>query len=134
MRRKLTSPERDALYLEDIVDSTVLIETYLKGVKLPDFTANTPLGNEKVDCVSRRLIIIGEAVKSLSEPTLRNLREDHPDIQWSDIAKLKDRLSHHYWTIDLRQLWEIAKVHVPILKRAVEPVATAAQKQKREGK
>jgi uncharacterized protein with HEPN domain len=117
------SPERDALYLEDIVASTALIASYLKGTKLADFTSNM----EKADAVSRRLIVIGEAVKSLSEATLRGLREAHPDIQWNDIAKLKDRLTHHYWTIDVAQLWEIARVHVPVLKRAVEPMARAAR-------
>ena len=122
MRKKLDDPARDALYLEDILASTVLIAKYLRGVKLSDFVAN----DEKVDSVSRRLIVIGEAVKSLSQPTLQALRHAHADIQWGDIAKLKDRLTHHYWTIDLAQLWEIAKVHVPILKRAVEPLVRAA--------
>jgi uncharacterized protein with HEPN domain len=122
MRKKLDEPERDALYLDDIFASTTLIARYLKGVKLEDFTGN----EEKVDSVSRRLIVIGEAVKSLSQSTRKMLHDEHPDIQWSDIAKLKDRLTHHYWTIDLAQLWEIAKVHVPILRRAIEPLARAA--------
>ena len=124
MRKRLDDPQRDALYLDDILASTILIASYLKGVKLDDFATN----DEKVDSVSRRLIVIGEAVKSLSQPTLRSLRERHPDIRWNDIAKLKDKLTHHYWTIDLSQLWEIAKVHVPILKRAIEPLAKAARK------
>jgi uncharacterized protein with HEPN domain len=124
VRKKLSSPARDALYLEDILASTTLIASYLKGLKLDDFIAS----DEKADSVSRRLIVIGEAVKSLSESTMRNLRENHPDIQWNDIAKLKDKLTHHYWTIDLSQIWEIAKIHVPILKRAIEPLAKAARK------
>jgi uncharacterized protein with HEPN domain len=124
VRKKGTAPERDALYLEDILASTTLIAAYLKGIALDDFVAS----DEKADAVSRRLIVIGEAVKSLSERTARLLRDAHPDIQWNDIAKLKDKLTHHYWTIDLAQIWEIAKVHVPILRRAIEPVAKAQRK------
>lgn len=127
MRKKLDDPARDALYLEDILASCILVTRYLKGIKLPDFITN----DEKADSVSRRLIVIGEAVKSLSQPTLNALRGSHPDIRWNDIAKLKDRLTHHYWTIDLSQLWEIATVHVPILKRAVEPLAKPAKGAKR---
>jgi uncharacterized protein with HEPN domain len=127
MRKKLDDPARDALYLEDILASTLLVARYLKGIKLPDFVTN----DEKADSVSRRLIVIGEAVKSLSQPTLDSLRDSHPDIRWNDIAKLKDRLTHHYWTIDLAQIWEIATVHVPILRRAIEPLARAAKSAKR---
>jgi uncharacterized protein with HEPN domain len=127
VRKKLDDPTRDALYLDDILASTILIGTYLKGIKLDDFITN----DEKADSVSRRLIVIGEAVKSLSQPTLQVLRRSHPDIQWNDIAKLKDKLTHHYWTIDLSQIWEIAKVHVPILKRAIEPLAKTAKGSKR---
>jgi uncharacterized protein with HEPN domain len=127
VRKKLDDPARDALYLEDILASSILIARYLKGVKLPDFITN----DEKADSVSRRLIVIGEAVKSLSQSTQQALRESHRDIRWNDIAKLKDRLTHHYWTIDLSQLWEIATVHVPILRRAIEPLAKAARVAKR---
>ncbi len=124
MRQKLGLPERDALYLDDILASTLLIASYLQGMKREDFVAS----DEKADSVSRRLIVIGEAVKGLSEPTMKALRENHPDIQWSDIAKLRDKLTHHYWSVDLAQIWEIAKVHVPVLRRAVDPLAQAARK------
>lgn len=124
MRKNLRPTDRDALYLDDILTSTVLIASYLKGLKRDAFVAS----DEKADSVSRRLIVIGEAVKSLSEPTMKLLRQTHPDIQWNDIAKLKDKLTHHYWSIDLSQIWEIVKVHVPILRRAIEPLAKAARK------
>jgi uncharacterized protein with HEPN domain len=116
--------DRDVLYLDDILASASLIASYLKGMKLDDFVAST----EKADSVSRRLIVIGEAIKSLSAATMNTLRETQPDMQWNDIAKLKDKLTHHYWSIDLAQIWEIAKVHVPILKRAIEPLAKAVRK------
>lgn len=46
--------------------------------------------------VERCLEIFGEAAKSVSS----ELREAHHEIPWSDMAKIRDRLSHHYHRID----------------------------------
>jgi uncharacterized protein with HEPN domain len=116
VRKNLDEDGRDALYLDDIAASAALIASYLKGVKQAEFLANS----EKLDSVSRRLIVVGEAVKSLSASAKRRLEEEHAEIHWNDIAKLKDKLTHHYWSIDPLQLWEIAKIHVPIVRRAIE--------------
>jgi hypothetical protein len=34
----------------------------------------------------------------------------HDEIPWSDLAKVHDRLSHHYHRIDPGQLWTMASV------------------------
>ena len=54
--------------------------------------------------VERCLEIIGEAAKSVSPA----VTEAHPEIPWSDMAKVRDRLSHHYHRVDQGQLWTIA--------------------------
>ena len=59
--------------------------------------------------VERCLEIIGEAAKAVSP----ELREAHPDVPWSDMAKIRDRLSHHYHRIDPAQLWTVAEGPVP---------------------
>jgi uncharacterized protein with HEPN domain len=41
------------------------------------------------------LEIIGEAVKNLSS----EFRDSHPNIQWSEIAGLRDKLIHGYFGI-----------------------------------
>ena len=58
--------------------------------------------------VERCLEIIGEAAKSVSPAVI----EAHPEIPWSDMAKVRDRLSHHYHWVDQGQLWTIATVDV----------------------
>lgn len=59
--------------------------------------------------VERCIEIFGEAAKSLSPA----FRDAHPEVEWSDVAKLRDRLSHHYHRIDPAQLWVIATTYVP---------------------
>ena len=71
--------------------------------------------------VERCLEIIGEAAKSVSPA----VTEAHPEIPWSDMAKVRDRLSHHYHRVDQGQLWTIASVDVA--STAVNVRSLAAQ-------
>jgi uncharacterized protein with HEPN domain len=41
--------------------------------------------------------IVGEDAKQVSNPT----RNAHPSVQWSAAARMRDRLTHHYFDIDL---------------------------------
>lgn len=59
--------------------------------------------------VERCLEIVGEASKSVSA----GLAAAHPEIPWSDMARVRDRLSHYYHRIDPSQLWVIATVEIP---------------------
>lgn len=63
------------------------------------------------DAVIRNLEIIGEASKNVSP----ELRDANPDIPWSNMARLRDRLIHHYFGVNLDIVWaivgrELAKV------------------------
>lgn len=61
--------------------------------------------------VERCLEIIGEAAKAVSTTT----RAEHPGIAWSSMAKIRDRLSHHYHRVDQNQLWNVATTDIPEL-------------------
>ena len=49
------------------------------------------------DAVIRKLEIIGEAVKQLSDAT----RLRRPEIPWKQIAGMRDRLTPNYFSVDL---------------------------------
>lgn len=59
--------------------------------------------------VERCLEIMGEASKAMSS----TFTSAHDDIPWSDVAKVRDRLSHHDHRVDPDQLWIMATVDVP---------------------
>lgn len=48
------------------------------------------------DAIRVRLIEIGEAVKMIDEQTLAS----QPEIPWKEIARMRDRLTHHYFDVD----------------------------------
>jgi uncharacterized protein with HEPN domain len=59
--------------------------------------------------IERCLEILGEAAKSVSD----DVRAVYPLVPWSDLSRVRDRLSHHYHRIDPAQIWEIAEHEIP---------------------
>ncbi len=55
--------------------------------------------------------IVGEAAKQVSEPT----RLTYPTVPWSAAARMRDRLVHHYFDIDLDVLWATLSEDLPAL-------------------
>lgn len=48
------------------------------------------------DALLYRLLVIGEAVKSL--PT--DLLDREPKVPWREVSRLRDLLAHHYYRVD----------------------------------
>lgn len=51
--------------------------------------------------VTKLVEIVGAAAKHVSEPT----RREHHDVPWSAAARMRDRLTHHYFDVNLDVLW-----------------------------
>ena len=68
------------------------------------------------DGVIRQIEIIGEATKQLS----LKLRENYSLIPWQDVAGMRDKLIHHYFGIDIGEVWLTAKDDLPALNEQVE--------------
>lgn len=75
----------DPQRLQDILDAIAAIRSHVARGDLSDGLI--------FDAVRVRLIEIGEAIKALS-PELLDSEPAHP---WSDIARMRDRLAHHYF-------------------------------------
>lgn len=101
----MSDARKDPGYVADIVESAKLVGRYTHGKTAAEFAAD----QELIDAVSRRLTIIGEAAKCLTDA----YRKDHPEIEWNKIARMRDLLTHHYRKIDVATLWDAARNHVP---------------------
>jgi len=62
-----------------------------------------------------QIAVIGEAVKRLSAIT----RGKPPEVQWRDIAGMRDRLIHGYDSVDIDELWKTATEDMPALLEQV---------------
>ena len=61
--------------------------------------------------------IVGEAATQVSERT----RSAHPEVPWSAAARMRDRLIHHYFDIDLDILWVTVTEDLPKLLEVMPP-------------
>lgn len=68
------------------------------------------------DAIRARLVEIGEAVKDLDVALVAS----EPEIPWSDIARMRDRLAHRYFDTTHAILTATARYDVPLLAEAVE--------------
>lgn len=101
-------PER----LEDIIDAIVAINSHVARGDLSDGLI--------FDAVRVRLIEIGEAIKAISPALL----DTEPGQPWSDIARMRDRLAHHYFDTTHSQVTNAVQHDLEPLEAAVRRLQT----------
>jgi len=100
------------LFIEDIFDSIEKIERYFEGMDFDSFTAD----GKTVDAVIRNIEIIGEAAKNI--PVV--IRDEYPEIPWGRLVGLRNIVSHAYFGIDLKIIWQIITKNLPEIKPLIE--------------
>jgi len=106
------------IFIEHILDSIERIESYTKNLTKEKLTKDVKIQ----DAIIRRIEIIGEAAKNL--PT--DFRNKYPEVEWGDIIRTRDKITHHYFGVDLDIVWDIVKKDLPDLKGKIKLVLKEA--------
>ena len=112
----------DAMLIEDIlqaIDAITLAESVM-----------TSAGDDRItgvciDAITYRVFTIGEAVKALSP----KLKLGHANVPWSNIAKMRDLIGHHYYRRDPQIILATIREPLTQLRAACKQIAPVASDQ-----
>ena len=107
------------LYLDDILIECSNIKKFVDGISYDEFTENL----EKVYAVAKAFENIGEAVKHLPKEITNN----YPQIPWSEIAKMRDVLTHHYFGVDDKVLWDTLDSDFDEFEKVISEIRDSVQ-------
>lgn len=109
------------VYLRDILQAFRNAQGFVGRMSYEKFITD----KKTVSAVVRELEVAGEATKQLPA----SVRRKYPDIPWSDMAGMRDKLIHFYFGVDMEIVWETVKVRIPKLEPLIEDVLADMEQQ-----
>jgi uncharacterized protein with HEPN domain len=78
------------------------------------------MDEKAVYAVIRALEIIGEAARQIPEA----IRQSNPEIQWREIAAMRNKLTHEYFGVNTKVIWrtvhEDLALIIPLLRKMLK--------------
>ena len=105
-------------YLCDISEAINDIADFIGSLTYEEFIAD----KKTINAVIRSLEILGEATKNIQ----MSVRNQYPDIPWSQMAGMRDVLIHNYMGVDLMTVWKVITERLPDLKSKIEKISNPA--------
>jgi len=99
------------MYLEDIQNAMTRISEYIDGYTFDEFKKDY----KTVDAVIRNFEIIGEASKNIPD----EIKEKYYDVPWDEMYLLRNKVSHEYFGITMKRIWDAARKDLPKLKKQI---------------
>ena len=84
---------RDCVLLAEIIEAAERILELVADRSSADFTDDP----DRRDALLWNFTVLGEAVSRLSD----EIKYEHPEIGWASPVRMRNRIVHGYWSIDL---------------------------------
>ena len=98
--------------VEDILDAIAEIQAFTHGMDFDAFRADA----KTIKAVELDFIVIGEAANRIPD----EVEEKYPQVPWSLMRAMRNRLVHVYFSVDERLLWETVQNDLPVLVPALQ--------------
>lgn len=106
--------------LSDIKSALTLIVERAAVAATPDDFLLSPEGMLRLDAICMNLIALGEAVKGLDKITKGELLPNYPEIYWKGVMKMRDKIAHHYFEMDVEVVFKTLKEDIPMMIPVVQ--------------
>ena len=104
----------DSVYLQHILQAIENIEEYIKGFDYESFCED----RKTIAAVIREIEIIGEASNNISD----EFKKKHPEIPFRDIKDMRNRLTHEYFGVNKKIIWDTCQIDLKELKKLISPL------------
>ena len=98
---------------------TTIVERTASVKDLNDFLCSSD-GMIRLDAVCMNLIALGEAVKGLDKQTHGELLPRYPEIHWSGVMRMRDKIAHHYFEIDTEIVFHTIEKDIPQMTKVID--------------
>jgi uncharacterized protein with HEPN domain len=106
--------QRDRLLLAEILDAVERLLELTADRTAADFD----IDRDRRDALLWNFTVLGEAVAQLSQ----DLKDAHAAIPWSDPVRIRNRIVHGYWSVDLDILVTTARDDLPAFLRQIRTI------------
>lgn len=110
----------DKAYLLDLLERIQRVEAFTQNGR-EEFFQSILIQ----DGVIRNFEVMGEIVKRLSQ----ELKQNHPEVPWRQIAGFRDILIHEYLGIDLQRVWNVIEQNLSDLKAQIQLIVQELERQ-----
>ena len=70
------------------------------------------------DAIVRNLQVLCESTQRIDEPN----KIQHPEINWTSIAGMRNVLVHDYFDVDFETVWDVVMRDLPPLEKAMRAI------------
>ncbi|KJU82988.1 protein containing DUF86 [Candidatus Magnetobacterium bavaricum] len=102
----MTREYRD--YINDIAESIDDAISFVECMTYPELQKD----RNTINAVVRSLEIIGEASRHIP----KSIKDKAPNIPWSEMTAMRNRIAHKYFGIDNKIVWDVVNEYLPNLK------------------
>lgn len=110
----------DVIRLRHMLQAAELAIQFVGGINREAFDQNIGLQFQVV----RALEIIGEAASSLSP----EFQQRHPSLPWTHMKRMRNRLIHAYFTVDLEIVWDTLQDNLPPMIPELQRIISLEEK------
>ena len=117
------SERRPSVIIEDILKCIEHIQSYIGDLSFEQITSDFMV----VEACLYNIQVIGEAVSRLPD----DVKNDNPQIPWTLIKGMRNRLIHEYFGTDLQLVWNVIKNELPAFKTELQRIHSSLTVQHR---